>query len=54
MAPKKKAASPAPLKVARIYLRVSTEAQDLERQEGIAQAAKGAGYYVAGIYREKA
>ncbi len=48
------APAPAPLKVARIYLRVSTEAQDLERQEGIAQAARGAGYYVAGIYREKA
>lgn len=26
----------------------------MERQEGIAQAAKAAGYYVAGIYREKA
>jgi DNA invertase Pin-like site-specific DNA recombinase len=50
-----KASSPvAPVKVARIYMRVSTDAQDLERQEGIAQAAKGAGYYVAGIYREKA
>ena len=35
-------------------MRVSTEAQDLERQEGIAQAARAAGYYVAGIYREKA
>lgn len=43
----------APL-VARVYLRVSTEAQDLERQEGIITAAKAAGYYVAGIYREKA
>lgn len=42
------------VKVARIYMRVSTEAQDLERQEGIAQAARAAGYYVAGIYREKA
>ena len=49
------AASPdAPVKVARIYMRVSTAAQDLERQEGIAQAARMAGYYVAGIYREKA
>ena len=35
-------------------MRVSTEAQDLERQEGIAQAARAAGYYVAGVYREKA
>ncbi len=37
-----------------IYLRVSTDAQDLERQEAITTAAKAAGYYVAGIYREKA
>lgn len=51
----KKAASPvAPAKVARIYMRVSTEKQDLERQEGIAQTARATGYYVAGIYREKA
>lgn len=40
--------------VARIYLRVSTDAQDLERQEAIITTAKAAGYYVAGIYREKA
>ena len=51
---RKPASSAAPVKVARIYMRVSTEAQDLERQEGIAQAARAAGYYVAGIYREKA
>lgn len=44
----------APVKVARIYMRVSTEEQDLARQDAIAQAAKLAGYYVAGIYREKA
>jgi DNA invertase Pin-like site-specific DNA recombinase len=44
----------APLKVARVYLRVSTEAQDLERQEAIIGTAKAAGYYVAGVYREKA
>ncbi|MCV5179894.1 recombinase family protein, partial [Escherichia coli] len=30
------------------------DAQDLERQEAITTAAKAAGYYVAGIYREKA
>lgn len=42
------------LKVARIYLRVSTEEQELTRQEGIEQATRAAGYYVAGIYREKA
>ncbi len=40
--------------VARVYLRVSTDAQDLERQEAITTAASAAGYYVAGIYREKA
>ena len=44
----------APVKVARIYLRVSTEAQDLARQEAIATSARAAGFYVAGIYREKA
>ena len=42
------------MKVARIYLRVSTDRQDLQRQESIVEAAKAAGYYVAGIYREKA
>ena len=40
--------------VARVYLRVSTDTQDLERQEEIITAAKVAGYYVAGVYREKA
>jgi DNA invertase Pin-like site-specific DNA recombinase len=42
------------IKVARIYMRVSTEEQDLQRQEGIRESARAAGYYVAGIYREKA
>lgn len=42
------------MKVARIYLRVSTDAQDLERQEGIIKSARAEGYYVAGIYKEKA
>ena len=41
-------------KVARIYMRVSTDAQDLARQEAIVSTAKKAGYYIAGIYREKA
>lgn len=45
---------PTPLRVARVYLRVSTDAQDLQRQEEIITTAKDAGYYVAGIYREKA
>ena len=47
------AASPA-LRVARVYLRVSTVDQDLERQERIIEEARGGGYYVAGVYREKA
>lgn len=42
------------MNVARIYLRVSTDEQDLHRQEGIKDAARAAGYYVAGVYREKA
>ena len=40
--------------IARLYLRVSTEQQDLQRQEEIIQTARAAGYYVAGVYREKA
>lgn len=39
---------------ARVYLRVSTDGQDLARQEAIAAGARAAGYYVAAIYREKA
>ena len=42
------------LKVARFYLRVSTDEQELERQEEIIEAAKVVGYYVACVYREKA
>lgn len=42
------------LKVARIYLRVSSEEQDLLRQESVIQDAKDSGLYIAGIYREKA
>ncbi len=40
--------------IARVYLRVSTDDQDLQRQESITAQAKAAGYYVAGTYREKA
>lgn len=43
-----------PIKVARVYLRVSTDEQDLTRQSEIEQNARAAGYYVAGVYREKA
>lgn len=42
------------MKVARLYLRVSTIQQDLHRQESIAINAREAGYYIAGVYREKA
>lgn len=42
------------LRVARIYLRVSTDEQDLARQEAIVDEAKSTGYYIAGVYREKA
>lgn len=44
----------APAKIARVYLRVSTDQQDLERQEQIVSDAKAKGFYVAGVYREKA
>lgn len=42
------------MNVARIYLRVSTDEQDLTRQAGIEAEARRAGYYVAGVYKEKA
>ena len=42
------------MKIARIYLRVSTDEQDLSRQADIEHSTRAAGYYVAGIYREKA
>lgn len=42
------------MKVARIYLRVSTDEQDLSRQAEIEHSTRSAGYYIAGVYREKA
>ena len=42
------------MRVARIYLRVSTDEQDLTRQLSIEDSTRAAGYYVAGVYREKA
>ena len=42
------------MRIARIYLRVSTEEQDLTRQADIEQNARASGYYVASVYREKA
>ena len=42
------------IKIARIYLRVSTDEQDLTRHADIEQSTRAAGYYIAGVYREKA
>lgn len=42
------------MKAARIYLRVSTREQSLERQTAVIEGAQAAGFYVAGIYREHA
>ncbi|WP_278366919.1 recombinase family protein [Acetobacter orientalis] len=44
----------ASVKIVRIYLRVSTDQQDLERQESIVEEARAAGCYIAAVYREKA
>lgn len=41
-------------KAARIYMRVSTEDQDLERQRALVDQAKDLGYYIAGTYTDKA
>jgi DNA invertase Pin-like site-specific DNA recombinase len=41
-------------KNARIYMRVSTESQDLDRQQRLIDDARANGYYVAGTYAEKA
>ena len=42
------------MKVAPLYLCVSTDEQDLTRQVDIEHSTRAAGYYIAGIYREKA
>ncbi|WP_457921349.1 recombinase family protein [Verminephrobacter aporrectodeae] len=42
------------MKVARIYMRVSTDEQDLTRQSAIVESTRTAGFYIAGVYREKA
>lgn len=42
------------MKTARIYQRVSTENQELERQDSLVAIAKDQGFYIAGVYREKA
>ncbi|KLT73597.1 resolvase [Neisseria arctica] len=43
-----------PNKVARIYLRVSTLQQNLDRQREVIEEAKRKGFYIAGVYEEKA
>jgi len=45
---------PTSITVARIYMRVSTDDQDLTRQAAIVESTRVAGCYVAGVYREKA
>jgi len=42
------------MKIARVYLRVSTDEQDLTRQNEIIENARKNGFYVAGVYKEKA
>lgn len=42
------------MKVARIYMRVSTDGQDLDRQSRLIDEARNAGYYIGGTYAEKA
>lgn len=41
-------------KIARIYIRVSTDEQDTTRQHQLIDDAKAQGYYVAAVYEEKA
>lgn len=42
------------MKTARIYIRVSTDDQDTHRQHQLIEQARAAGFYVAGVYSEKA
>jgi DNA invertase Pin-like site-specific DNA recombinase len=42
------------MRVARIYLRVSADDQDLKRQSAVVESARANGYYIAGVYAEKA
>lgn len=42
------------MNVARIYLRVSTDEQELTRQNSIIEEARTRGFYIAGVYKEKA
>lgn len=40
--------------IARVYLRASTDEQDLTRQHAITERARADGYYIAGVYAEHA
>lgn len=42
------------MKIARIYKRVSTSEQDLTRQAALESMVRDNGFYIAGIYKEKA
>ena len=42
------------MKIARVYLRVSTIEQSNQRQEKIIDEAMDNGYYIAKVYREQA
>lgn len=42
------------IKVCRIYQRVSSDTQDLTRQHVLEEQARANGYYIAGVYAEKA
>ena len=42
------------MKIARIYCRVSSENQQLARQEQLVEQSRANGYHIAGIYKEKA
>lgn len=42
------------MKIVRIYIRSSTHTQDIERQKYLISQSKEYGYYIAGVYAEKA
>src|SRR3954464_2252914 len=49
-----KTKNPETMKVCRIYQRVSSDQQDLTRQQSLEEQARANCYYIAGIYAEKA
>ncbi|MCQ8118511.1 recombinase family protein (plasmid) [Methylomonas sp. EFPC1] len=42
------------MKVARIYIRVSTDKQDITRQKALVDSARAEGFYIAAVYSETA